>query len=185
MQTIFLFALLSILAFIISLIFTFKIFQKKQRSFIVFALLTFALSTASGGYSAYLFLSKTSQHLSKTLTARTGEEIYTALFSTPSTDSLVVVHHQDQIIPRLDAAIYLHFFTTPSELERVLKQAAYTQTTVSHIQLSINERPAWFRPEALGDSIHIFRKEANAYGAYQILYSNLDLTEVYCMDVAD
>ena len=43
----------------------------------------------------------------------------------------------------------------------------------------------WFRPEQMGDSILIFDYEKDGYGNGQTIYSKLDKTEAYCIDIQD
>ena len=55
------------------------------------------------------------------LKPRTGDEIYSALFGKTNNSCLKVLNQQDQIVPKIDYAIWLHFKTCPNELNRILQ----------------------------------------------------------------
>ena len=122
----------------------------------------------------------------KTFEPRTDEEIYQALFDKPIENCVKMKGTQDQVVPKIDIAIFLHFETCPDEFKRILAKREFTKK----VQITKNWRdngvtnPVWFKPELLGDKILIYEsldKRANG----QIFYSNMSNTEVYCMDIYD
>src|SRR5690606_39355592 len=67
-------------------------------------------------------LSKTYNKVTETLSPRTGDEIYDALFDKRQTDCIKILNFQDQVVPKIDYAIWLHFETCPDELKRILSE---------------------------------------------------------------
>ncbi|MFN5214064.1 MAG: hypothetical protein ACK5DY_05550 [Bacteroidota bacterium] len=43
----------------------------------------------------------------------------------------------------------------------------------------------WFKPQSLGDSIWVFIYNLDEYGNGQTIYSSLDSTKAFCIDVLD
>lgn len=114
---------------------------------------------------------------------RSGIEIYTSLFGEPSSDCVKVIHKQDQVIPKIDYAIFLHFKTCPEELSRILVLRDFEFDKSSTNDWNYADHP-WFKPELLGDTILIYSCW-DIRGNGQILYCNQDSTEVYCKDIWD
>jgi hypothetical protein len=117
------------------------------------------------------------------LKPRTGNEIYFALFGKTESKCLKVLNHQDQVIPKIDYAIQLHFETCPNELKRILK--LYDFRTEIHSTKDWKTNEDWFKPETLGDSILVFTYKKDQYGNGQTIYSSLDSTKAFCIDILD
>lgn len=136
-----------------------------------------------GAMGVYTITKKTYSKISQISKPRTGFEIYESLLGKPETDCVKILNYQDQTIPVIDYAIFLHFKTCPKELKRILarKQFEFEKMKISAEQ---NNNEIWFKPEKMGDSILVFRYyETNGNG--QEIYSSKDSTEAYLKDIAD
>jgi hypothetical protein len=99
-----------------------------------------------------------------------------------------VLNSQDQVIPKIDYAIWLYFETCPKELNRILNLHSFSSETISTKGLEIDGPSAnekWFEPASLGDSILVFTYKKDHYGNGQTIYSSVDSTKVFCIDVLD
>ena len=100
---------------------------KKKSTLMKIAVFAFVLSVGTGGYSIYVLANKTYHALQP----RTGEEIYAALFGKPASKCVKVLNYQDQVVPKIDYAIWLHFKTCPDEMRRILSQKNYAFEKIS------------------------------------------------------
>jgi hypothetical protein len=120
---------------------------------------------------------------------RTGEEIYAALFDKPSYDCVKVLDFKDQIVPKIDVAIFLHFETCPNELKRILARhefASGTGPTKSWTaKIPYAEEISWFTPQAKGDTIMVYEFSTNHNKNIQTIWASKDSTKVFCRDIAD
>lgn len=161
---------------------------RKKRKLIITSLLTLVLIFAGASWTIYLIASKSYDKVSDALAPRTGQEIYSALFG-PTTNSCVkVLHYQDQNVPVLDYAIWLHFETCPNEVQRILQQHDYTserQSTKGWNNSGPLAGDNWFKPELMGDSVLLFTYKKDDCGNYQEIYLSMDSTEAFCKDVFD
>jgi hypothetical protein len=157
---------------------------RKNRVIVISSLFTLLIALGTSFWTAYSFINKSYNKVAETLKPRTGEEIYSALFGKPENECLKVLNYQDQIVPKIDYAIWLHLETCPKELNRILKHHEFTVNKVSSLDLDANG-PSWFNPETLGDSIMVFVYNKDEYGNGQAIYSSMDSTEVFCKDVWD
>jgi hypothetical protein len=161
---------------------------KKKRKTVLASIAVLLLGLCFGLWTAYLFTSKSYHRLTEIFRPRTGIEIYTALFGQPTTDCIEVLNYQDQVVPKIDYAIWLHYKTCPDELQRILRLHDFKTEIVSTKGWDTDGPLAnenWFKPETLGDSIWIFTYNKDDYGNGQYIYSSLDSTRVFCKDVAD
>jgi hypothetical protein len=161
---------------------------KKRRPTIILSLVTLLFVFGSASWTVYLFINKSYSKVTTMLTPRTGEEIYVALFGKTENKCLKVLNHQDQIVPKIDYAIWLYFDTCPDELKRILKLHEFKAEKVSTKGWQTTGPLAndnWFRPESLGDSILVFTYNKDKYGNGQTIYSSLDSTKVFCKDILD
>lgn len=143
----------------------------------------FLIGIGTGGTAIYKTMSKATDMLEP----RSGKEIYMALFGKPAADCLKIIHFQDQVIPKIDYAIWLHVETCPEEVDRILLQRNYTHTTIASEEVSTSQPEAnqkWFTPEVMGDSIELFRA-LDEYGNGQEVYCNKDYTEMFIIDILD
>lgn len=82
----------------------------------LFLLAVYATSKASSK------VTKTVDAVKQKFKARTGNEIYNAMFGNPVDKCTKVINHKDQIVPRLDCCIWLEFQTCSTELSRIVTQ---------------------------------------------------------------
>jgi hypothetical protein len=175
--------------FFISFLFTLIVgIVRKKRNLIIICMISIFLTFGFGMYTGYKFISKSYNKVTSFLKPRAGEEIYKALYGKSLSGCVKILHYQDQVVPKIDYAIWLHFKTCPDELNRILAIQHYDSKTISTSGIiscgpSANEN--WFRPELLGDSILVFYYKKDEYGNGQEIYCNLDSTEVYCKDILD
>jgi hypothetical protein len=175
--------------FFISFIFTLIIgIVKKNSKFIIISIISIIFAFSVGLFTGYQFVKKSTNKVATFLKPRTGEEIYKALFGKSQSGCVKILNYQDQEIPKIDYAIWLHFKTCPDELNRILTLQQYDSKIISTKGI-ISSGPSasenWFKPELLGDSILEFYYKKDEYGNGQEIYCNLDSTEVYCKDILD
>ncbi len=162
---------------------------KKQKKTILISGFIFLISLIFGIWSIFTMTRKTYDKISGYRKPRDGIEIYESLLGKPETSCVKIIEYQDQIIPRIDDAILLHFKTCPRELERILKRKKFQSEKIATKKLfpgQISDNENWFTPKKLGDSIltFIYYNEKNN-GNNQEIYSSKDSTEVYLRDIAD
>lgn len=164
-------------------------FIKESQKLKLTSLFLLIIGVASSAWTAYSIINKTSDKLADTFKPRTGDEIYDALFKKRETDCVEVLNYQDQIIPKIDYAIWLHFKCCPMELERILTQHHFKKEKHSTQKWSdktpFSENVAWFNPAALGDSIIVYEYTSKDYKNIQTIWTNLDSTEVFVRDIYD
>jgi hypothetical protein len=161
--------------------------KKPRRQLGTYAAVCLLLVAGAAARAAYLFARKSYAHLAALGRPRTGPEIYAALFGPPAT-CLQVIRQQDQVVPKIDYAIWLEFETCPTELRRILGQHKFVATREATSGWNTSGPQAgnnWFKPEALGDSVLVFRYRKDDYGNGQTIFAALDSTRAYCMDVQD
>ncbi|MFT3912074.1 MAG: hypothetical protein QM737_21795 [Ferruginibacter sp.] len=161
---------------------------KKNKKTIFISLAIFILFGGVAAWTGFQFARKSYNRISETFKPRTGEEIYTALFGQPQSNCLKVINHQDQVVPKIDYAIWLEFETCPQELKRILAIHHFTAEKIVSKNLFYQQPNAndhWFSPSSLGDSIFVFKYAKDEYGNGQTFYSSLDSTKVFCVDILD
>jgi hypothetical protein len=176
---------LAFLLFLVTLILGLTKKNKKLKRTALFLFFAFIGLTAWTGFK---FVSKTYNKVAETLKPRTGDEIYDALFDKRQTDCIKILNFQDQVIPKIDYAIWLHFESCPDELKRILSRHDFKSEVVSTIGWNTDGPLAhenWFKPETLGDSIFVFIYNKDEYGNGQYIYSSLDSSKVFVKDILD
>jgi len=161
---------------------------RKNRVIIFSSLVSLVITLGSAFWTSYLLLNKSYHKVTETLRPRTGDEIYSALFGKPENKCVKVLNYQDQIVPKIDYAIWLHFETCPQELKRILYQHEFIACKVAKTDVEQNgpsENNNWFKPQTLGDSLLVFVYKKDDFGNGQTIYSSLDSTRVFCIDVLD
>jgi len=157
---------------------------QKNKIFIFISIGICVLFVATVSYTGWRIVTQSYYQVSEIVKPRTGEEIYTALFGKPQYGPLTIINYQDQVIPKVDYGIMLHFKTSPAELERILAIHKFTSEKVSTKGWNTNENH-WFKPELLGETVLVYKYQKDEYGNIQMIYSNLDRTEMYCIDIQD
>jgi hypothetical protein len=161
---------------------------KKKRKFVFISVGILLLVIGCASWTGYLFVSKSYNRVSDMFKPRTGEEIYAALFGKTDNNCLKVLNYQDQVVPKIDYAIWLHFAICPDELKRILKLHDFEfekQSTKGWQTDGPSANEKWFKPETLGDSVLVFKYKKDEYGNGQTIYSSLDSTKVFCIDILD
>ncbi len=158
---------------------------KKQMGYIYLSLLALLAGIIWVSWGAFSFGKRT---LQSALQPRSGIAIYEALLGKPGTDCVRVLHHRDQMIPKIDTEITLHFKTCPPELQRILSNKAFKESaripaTAVRDRLS-STLPDWFRPAEMNDTLLVF-SNTDATGNGQEIYSSPDSMEVYLRDIWD
>jgi hypothetical protein len=187
MQFIISLGIIALFLFIASIIFFLIAISKKKMPLFYLALILSFLGVGTGLYAGYVFIQKSYFRISDSLKQRTGDEIYAALFDGKPEKCTVVLETQDQMLPIIDVAIYLHFKTCEAELNRILKQQHYEMSLLEKYDFdtSSTTEPDWFKPLKMSDSIFVYTYKKNDFGSYQTLFVSKKKDEVYCMDVTN
>lgn len=188
MKAIIIWTILTVVAFAVFIATLIIGLIKKKRKTILASIVILFFGIGFGLWTAYLFTSKSYNRLTEIFRPRAGIEIYTALFGQTKSNCVEVLNYQDQVVPKIDYAIWLHFKTCPDELQRILSLHDFKTEIVSTKGWDTSGPLAnenWFKPETLGDSILTFTYNKDDYGNGQCIYSSLDSTQVFCKDIAD
>lgn len=97
----------------------------QKRPVIISSIICLTLFIISGTITGYHVITKTYHKTASILQPRTGEEIYNGLFKPTKNDCIKILNYQDQVIPKIDFAIFLHFKTCPGECSRILSEYKY------------------------------------------------------------
>lgn len=148
-----------------------------------------AAATLVGGWAGYRALRKTYHAATSAFRPRTGTEIYKALFGAAPYGCVQVLKYQDQVVPKIDYAIWLHYRNCPIELRRVLARHQFTRERVATAgklaYVPYGEIISWFNPRIIGDTVLVY-EYATANGRnVQTFWTSLDSTDVFCRDIAD
>jgi hypothetical protein len=174
------------IAFIATLI-TGLLRKKKKTVIASFVVLLSFLALAS--WTGFRLLKKSYDKVTGAFRPRTGEEIYTSLFGKDESGCVRVTESIDQVIPRIDPAIWLRVETCPGELRRILSQRTYDFNKVETAQwnerLPYGESINWINPQAMGDTILVFEYASESGRNIQTLWVSPDSTKVLCRDVLD
>ena len=189
MKELILFTVISGLAFLLFLVTLILGFTKKNKQLKLASLLLFFVFIVLTAWTSFKFISKTYNTLTETFRPRTGDEIYDALFDKRQTDCIKILNYQDQIVPKIDYAIWLHFETCPDELKRILSKHAFTTEKLStanwNEKLPNGETLDWFNPTILGDTLMVYEYSTNDRKTIQTIWTNLDSTNVFVRDIFD
>lgn len=177
------------LAFLLFLVALILGFTKKNKKLKLMSLLLFFVFIALTAWTGFKFVSKTYNKVAETLGPRTDEEIYEALFHKKQTDCIKILNYQDQVVPKIDYAIWLHFETCPEELKRILSKHEFRTERLSTAKwdgkIPYGESLDWFNPTTLGDTIMVYEYSTNDGRKIQIIWTDLDSTKVFVRDILD
>ncbi|WP_324027841.1 hypothetical protein QSV08_07810 [Maribacter sp. BPC-D8] len=164
-------------------------FIKKKKKLKLTSLFLFFAFIACTGWTGYKIVSKTYNKVADTFKPRTGDEIYDALFDKRTTNCIKILNFQDQVVPRIDYGIWLHFETCPAELNRVLSKHEFNaeklSTYYTNGKIPFGETLEWFNPTTLGDSIMLYEYATDDNRNIQTIWAKLDSTEVFVRDILD
>lgn len=161
------------------------LFQKK-RKLVYWSLVPMILSLPCLIFAGTQVFVLGKAYVDESLKQRSGNEIYANLFY-EKPECVVVKESQDQVIPKIDYAIWLHVSTCPIEVNRIAKIKKTDFVKVQTINMSAQKPSAgnnWFTPELMGESILILNT-LNEYHNGQIIYCSLDSAEMYIKDIFD
>jgi energy-coupling factor transporter transmembrane protein EcfT len=176
------------LAFFLFIVTLISGLKKKNKKLKLTSLLLFFAFIGLTAWTGFKFVSKTYNKVTETLRPRTGDEIYDALFGKRKTNCIKILNYQDQVIPKIDYAICLHFETCPAEMKRILAKHNFKmekQATKGWNNTGPLANENWFKPESLGDSVLVFKYSKDDYGNGQTIYSSVDSTRIFCIDILD
>jgi hypothetical protein len=177
---------LAFLAFLVTLILG---FTKKNKKIKLTALLLFFAFIGLTAWTGFKFVNKTYNKVTETLKPRTGDEIYDALFDKRETNCIKILNFQDQVVPKIDYAIWLHFETCPNELKRILSRHEFTADKLSTAKwdgkIPYGKTLEWFNPTILGDTIMVYEYSTNNSKNIQTIWTSLDSTKVFVRDILD
>lgn len=164
-------------------------FSKKNKKLKLTSLFVFFAFIVCVGWTGYKIMNKTYNKVADTFKIRTGDEIYDALFDKRKTDCVEILNYQDQVVPKIDYAIWLHFETCPTELNRILTKHKFNGEKLStdngNGKIPLGETLDWFNPTILGDSIMVYEYSTDDSRNIQTIWANLDSTEVFVRDIFD
>ena len=177
---------LVLLTFLVTLILGFTKRNNKLKLTSFFIFFAFILSA---GWTGYKIVSKTYNKVADTFQMRTGDEIYDALFDKRKTDCVKILNFQDQVVPKIDYAIWLHFETCPKKLERILSKHDFNSEKLSNDNWNgktpLGETLDWFNSTTLGDTIMVYEYSTDDIRNIQTIWTNLNSTEVFVRDILD
>jgi hypothetical protein len=177
------------LTFLFFLVILILSLTKKKRSLKLASLALFIAFVVLTGWTAYRFVSKTYNKVTESMKPRTGDEIYDALFDKRQTACVKVINYQDQVVPKIDYAIWLQFETCPNELKRILSRHEFTTEKIStepwNEKIPLGETLNWFDPTTLGDTILVNEYATEDRKNIQTIWANLDSTKVFVRDILD
>ena len=181
MTEVILFASLAGLSFLVSVIMFITAIVKKKVNLALWAIVPFFLAGIFGAYTGYVAISKAYDHVTDSMKGRTGDEIYTAVLGKP--ESCVMVEESiDQVIPRIDAAIYLQARVCPAEVIRLLHAEKYTESGKDAWHSQSTEFPKGFVIST--DSVMVYYVQLSDSNGRTLLISP-DSTEMLVKDWAD
>ena len=162
---------------------------KKNRKLKLTSFFIFIVFIGFAGWTGFKFVTKSYNKVADTFKPRTGDEIYDALFDKRQSDCLKVLNHQDQVVPKIDYAIWLHFETCPEELKRILSRHEFTSEKLATKnwdgKIPYGETLNWFNPTTLGDTIMVYEYSTSDNKNIQTIWTSLDSTKAFCRDVLD
>jgi hypothetical protein len=115
-------------------------------------------------------------------------EVYSLLFKKPIDSCITFIHFKDQVIPKIDCCIWMEISICPNELKRIIQLKKYRETilSVSDSTLflqSFLDKPSWWLPQRLGDSLTKCTIIFNENNEQSILFGK-DSSQVFICDKA-
>jgi hypothetical protein len=189
MKEIFILTTITGLSFIFFIITFILGLTRKKKKLLIISLIALPGFIALALWTGYTVIHKTADKLTGALAPRTGEEIYRALFGPDPSGCVKIIHAQDQLIPRIDPAIWLKFKTCPAELQRILSLHPFDYGKVPTASwkegIPYGETLDWVNPQAMGDTILVFEYASDDGRNIQTLWASADSTQVLCRDILD
>ena len=162
---------------------------KKNKNLKFISLIIFSGFIGFACWTGYKVVTKSYEKVTGTLKPRTGDEIYDALFGKRKFDCVKVLNKQDQVVPKIDYAIWLQFETCPEELKRILSRHEFKSEKLStqswNGKIPYGETLVWFNPTTLGDTIMVYEYSTYDNRNIQTIWTSLDSTKVFVRDILD
>jgi hypothetical protein len=124
----------------------------------------------------------------KNSSPKTPEEIYSILFNQPLENCVSIKNTKDQLLPVLDCCIWMEIQLCPAELNRIIQQKKYELTVYTskdslNLSNSFPDRPSWWNPALLQDTICKLRYSTDPKKV-QTLFFGSDSSQVFLCDMA-
>lgn len=119
---------------------------------------------------------------------KTPDDVYSLLFKKPLDSCVTIINFKDQTIPKLDCCIWMEVKLCPTELTRIIKSkkyetAVYSQSDSFNLIKPFSDKPIWWTPQVLGDTIFKMTIKFNSDNQ-QTLFFGRDSSRVYLCDQA-
>jgi len=177
------------LTFLVFGLFLFLGIFRKNKKLLLTSVFAFIVFLGFAGWTGFKFATKSYNKVADTLRPRNGDEIYDALFGKRQPDCVKVLNYQDQVVPKIDYAIWLHFETCPEEVKRILSRHKFSVEKVAtngwDAKIPYGETLDWFKPTSLGDTIMVYEYSTDNGRNIQTIWTSLDSTKVFCRDILD
>ncbi len=189
MKEIILLGFITGLAFLTAIVTLVAGFIKKNRNLKIISLFAFTGFFVFAGLTGYKLITKSYNKISEALKPRTGDEVYDGLFGKRKSACVKILNHQDQVIPKIDYAIWLYFETCPEELKRILSRHEFNAEKLATKdwdgKVPYGETLYWFNPTVLGDTIMVFEYSTNDRRNIQTIWASMDSSKVFARDILD
>jgi len=115
-------------------------------------------------------------------------EVYTLLFKKPIDSCMTFINLKDQVIPKIDCCIWMEIIICPKELQRIIQLKKYKETKLAvsdstFFLQSFSDRPNWWLPQRIGDSLTKCNMVFNENNEQSILFGK-DSNHVFICDKA-
>ena len=162
---------------------------RKNRNLILSSIVVFLIATSLIVTTGHKVIIKSYNKISDIVQPRSGEDIYNLLFGKPNSECLKIIDYQDQVVPKIDYAIWLHFKTCPKECSRILSSFDYSRRELETKNWDSGtpfaENIEWWAPKEMGNIIIVYEYPIKEGKNIRTLWISKDSTEVYCRDILD
>lgn len=177
------------MTFLVFGLFFFRGIFRQNKKHLLTSVFAFIVFLGFAGWTGFKFVTKSYSKVADTLRPRNGDEIYDALFGKRQTSCVKVLNYQDQVVPKIDYAIWLQFETCPEEVKRILSGHKFSGGKVVTNgwdgKIPYGETLDWFKPASLGDSIMVYEYSTDNSRNIQTIWISPDSTRVFCRDILD
>lgn len=183
-----------LLAFLIFGLFIFLIFiaiKRKNLSRKKVSLVLIVMVASIFSLFLYTGSAKISADISRIIhnsSPKSPVEIYTLLFKKPIDSCATVLNLKDQVVPKIDCCIWMELDLCPEELSRIIHLRKYETSQYNRSDSSIflkpfGDRPVWWTPQSLSDSIIKLTIKFNEDNQQTLFYGK-NSSHVYLCDQA-
>lgn len=153
---------------------------------LLFSLVVFLLFIGVTAWTGYQVATVSYRKVANYFKPRTGIEMYTALLGKPTEGCLQVLNSKDQYVPGMDCCIWLQVRTCPAEVKRVIQQQPYEtsiRATANLMESFDAEKPHWWKPQELSDSILVMNYSNQTEDRIQTWYLSKDSLQAFYVDI--